>query len=170
VRTAFPDLGGDGMGHRQQLEYRDTPAIGRGHELLRDHVAQRARELLADVQLLRIVERVDDAVDRHRGGAAVQRRHDEVARVGRRERKADRFTVTHLAHQDDVRAAAEGGRSPEAKLSTCVPISRWWMTARRGRKTYSIGSSSVTMWQARAPFSHSSSAASVVDLRIPSPR
>ena len=52
---------------------------------------------------------VDDAVDRLGRALGVQRREDEVARLGRGERGRDRLEVAHLADEDHVGVLAQRG-------------------------------------------------------------
>ncbi len=84
------------------------PAVGGGQQRLRDDTLDRRGELRADLSLLLAREDVDDAVDRRRRAARVQRREDEMPRLRRRQRGGDRFEVPHLAEQDHVGVLAEG--------------------------------------------------------------
>ena len=77
-------------------------AVGPGHEALADDAAQGAGEREAYLLLLVRREEVDDAVDGLLRVGRVQRRHDEVAGLGRGERRLDGLGVTHLADEDDV--------------------------------------------------------------------
>ena len=54
-------------------------------------------------------EDVDHAVDRLRRALGVQRREDEVAGLGGRQRGRDRLEVAHLADEDHVGVLAERG-------------------------------------------------------------
>ena len=66
-------------------------------------------ELDAHLILLLGREDVDDAVDRLRRALRVQRREDEVAGLGRGERRRDRLEVAHLADEDHVGVLAQRG-------------------------------------------------------------
>ena len=78
--------------------------------------------------LLRGLEGIDDAMDRTRGIAGVQRREHEVARFGRSERGADRLGVADLADEDHVRILSQHltHRVGEAR---CVLADLRWCTS-----------------------------------------
>src|ERR671916_168985 len=82
---------------------RDAPApVGARDEPLRDDVAERLREARADDLLLVLRVEADDAVDGLRGVDGVERREDEVPRLGGFERDLGRLVVAHLADEDDL--------------------------------------------------------------------
>ena len=87
---------------------RASEAVGARNQALRDGRLQHARELDADLPLLVRREDRDDAVDRLGRVERVQRREDEVAGLGREQRRFDRLQVAHLADQDDVGVLAQG--------------------------------------------------------------
>ena len=99
ARRRHEDLGGDLA----------APAVGRRDERLRDDPLEADRELRADLALLGRREDVDDAVDGLRRVLRVERREDEVAGLGRGQRRADRLHVAHLADEDHVGVLAQGG-------------------------------------------------------------
>ena len=80
-----------------------------------------------DPHLLLLVRRedVDDSVDRLRRVLRVQGREDEVAGLGRRQRRRDRLEVAHLTDEDHVGVLAERGLRARPKLGASVPSSRW---------------------------------------------
>ena len=82
------------------------PPISR-QEALRDHAAQDAGHDRADLLLLALGEELDHAADRLGGVDGVQRREDEVARLGRLQRGLRRLGVAQLADQDRVRILAK---------------------------------------------------------------
>ena len=87
----------------QDLERGDTPTpVGSGDEVLRHDSLQRGCKLYANLALLFRGEGVDDAVDRLRRTLGVQRREDEMSRLGGRQRGADRLEVAHFADEDHV--------------------------------------------------------------------
>ena len=80
----------------------------------------------------------------------VERRHDEVAGLGRVERGLDRLEVAHLADEDDVGILAQGGAERLARTTrVSTPISRWLTIDFLSRWRNSIGSSIVMMCSAR---------------------
>jgi len=80
-------------------------AMGRPrHEALRDHAAQHAGELEADLRLLMGGEDGEDAVDGLRRIGGVERREDEMPRLRGEERRVDGLVIAHLADEDDVGA------------------------------------------------------------------
>ena len=107
---ALADQVPDGVVGKEDLERGDPAhAVGRRDERLGDDALERAGELDADLVLLLGREDVDDAVDRLRRALGVQRREDEVAGLGRRERGRDRLEVAHLADEDHVGVLAQRG-------------------------------------------------------------
>ena len=106
----LPDQVPDGVVGHEDLQRRGAAApVGGRDEVLRDDSLERRGELHAHLLLLPGGEGVDDAVDRLRRALGVQRREDEVARLGGGQRGRDRLEVAHLADEDHVRVLAERG-------------------------------------------------------------
>ena len=84
------------------------PGLARLEKLLREHGAQRAGHLLADLRLLVLGEDVDDAVDGHGRAAAVQGGQHQMAGLGGGQGQRHGLAVAHLADQDDVGTLAQG--------------------------------------------------------------
>ena len=76
-------------------------------EALADDAAQDAGKDLARHLLLGGREELDEAADRLGGVDRVHRREDEVARLGRLERRLGGLLVAELADQDHVRVLAQ---------------------------------------------------------------
>ncbi len=104
----LPDQVPDGVVREEDLEACDAAGPVRGgQQRLGDDALERVRELHAHLLLLGRREDVDDAVDRRRGALRVQRREDQVARLGGGQRGADGLEVAHLAEEDHVRVLAQ---------------------------------------------------------------
>ena len=113
-------------------------------------------------------EEVEDPVDRLGGVERVDRREDEVPRLGRGERGADGGLVAHLADQDHVGVLAQ--HPPQRGLERVGVAADLALVDRRasGRWCrYSIGSSIVTMCLKAVSLMCSIIAASVVDFPHP---
>ena len=95
-------------------------------------------------------EELDDAADRLRGVDGVQRREDEVARLGGLHGGLGRLGVAQLADQDHVRVLAERAAERLAEEAVSSPTSRWLTMQSWSSWRNSIGSSIVTMWLAAA--------------------
>ena len=129
----------------------DQPgAVRRLDEVHRDDRLEHDRELRAHLRLLPRRAGVDDAVDRLRGAVRVQRREDEVARLGRRDRGLHRLPVAHLADHDDVGVLPHHVLQGLVEARACrSTTSRCETAALPSAKRNSIGSSIVTMWTGR---------------------
>jgi hypothetical protein len=110
VRLALADEVADRRRGEQHLAGGDAAgAVGGRQQLLRDDALQRHRELDAHLLLLGRRKDVDDAVDGLRRVLRVQRGEDEVAGLGRGQRRVDRLQVAHLADEDDVGILTQRG-------------------------------------------------------------
>jgi hypothetical protein len=56
----------------------------------------------------------------------VERREDEVTRLGDRERRLDRLEVAHLADEHDVRILAQDVLERVLERAVSLPTSRWF--------------------------------------------
>ena len=117
VRLRLADQVADRRSRDQDLG-RDHPAgpVRGRQQLLGDDPLQRDRELGSDLPLLLGREDVDDPVDRLGGRLGVQRGEDEVAGLGRGQRRGDRLQVAHLADQDHVGVLPQGRLQPEGEV------------------------------------------------------
>ena len=110
LELALADQVADGVVGDQDLESpRRAPPVGGRKQRLGDDAFEAGRELRPHLALLLRREDVDDPVDRPGRAARVQRREDEVARLGRGQRGRDRLEVAHLAEEDHVGVLAEAG-------------------------------------------------------------
>ena len=75
--------------------------VGSGHELLDDDRVEAQCELLFDLRLLRGREDIDDAMNRLRGVARVQRRQNQMTGLGGCQRSGNSLEVAHFANEDD---------------------------------------------------------------------
>ena len=117
MRLALADQVADRRGRDQHLGG-DDPAhpIGGRQKLLRDDPLQGDRELSAHLPLLLRREDVDDPVHGLGGRLGVQGGEDEVAGLGRGQRRGDRLQIAHLADQDHVGVLAQGGAKAEGEV------------------------------------------------------
>ena len=138
----------DGGGDHEHLGGQDAArARGVGQQLLAEHRLQDEGELDADLLDLMGREDVDDAVDGLGAIGGVQGGEDQVAGLGDGQRGADGLQVAHLADQDHVRGPGAGRAAAPARRSRCpAPTSRWLTRLFLWVCTYSMGSSTVTMW------------------------
>ena len=97
----------------------------------------------------------------------VQRREDEVARLGRLERGLRRLGVAELADQDRVGVLAQRATQRLAEVLGVEPDLALVDDRARSSWTISIGSSIVTMCDSRVRLTWSTIAASVVVLPEP---
>ena len=110
VGLALADQVADRRGRDQHLAGDDAAhPVGGRQQLLGDDPLQRDRELGAHLGLLLGREDVDDPVDRLGGRLGVQGGEDEVAGLGRGQRRGDRLQVAHLADEDHVGVLSQGG-------------------------------------------------------------
>ena len=116
MRLALADQVADARGRDEHLG-RDAAALAVGgrDQRLGDDALEADRELGADLALLGGREDVDDAVDGLRRVLGVERGEDEVAGLGRGQRRADRLHVAHLADEDHVGVLAQRGLEASAK-------------------------------------------------------
>ena len=114
MRLALADQVAHARGGHEHLG-RDAAAVAVGgrEQRLGDDALEADRELGADLALLVGREDVDDAVDGLRRVLGVERREDEVAGLGRGQRRADRLHVAHLADEDHVGVLAQRGLEAE---------------------------------------------------------
>ena len=105
--AVLADQVGDARVHDHHLDGGDAAAADAREQPLADHAAEDAREHGADLLLLRRREELDHPADGLGGVDRVQRREDEVARLGGLERGLGRLRVAELADQDRVRILAE---------------------------------------------------------------
>ena len=128
LQLVVADVIAHGVVRQQHFHGHGAALVVRARDqLLHDDGVEAERELLLDLRLLRGGEDVDDAVDRLRGVARVQRGEDEVAGLRGGERGGDGLEVAHLADQDHVgiltqrraqrrrRTTARRVRSPPAR-------------------------------------------------------
>ena len=92
----------------QHLVGGDQPLGFAGQKRLGEDADDRHGKLGADLVLLLLGKDVDDPVDRSFGRVGVQGAEDDVAGLGRRDRRRDRGQVAHFADQDDVRVHPQG--------------------------------------------------------------
>ena len=110
LELALPDQVADGVVGDQDLGRRDAPRpVGGRKQGLGDDAFEAGRELRTHLALLLRREDVDDPVDRSGRAARVQRREDQVARLGRGQSGRDRLEIAHLAEEDHVGVLAEAG-------------------------------------------------------------
>ena len=111
-RFIFADQVADGRRAHENFVSRAAAAADLRQQGLADHADDRRGELRAHLLLLVRREGVDDAVHRALGARGVERAKHHVARLGRRDRRLDRFEIAKLAHEDHVgvlpQRAAEG--------------------------------------------------------------
>ena len=118
VRLALADQVAHARGGHEHLGRDATAlAVGGRQQRLGDDALEADRELGADLALLGGREDVDDAVDRLRRVLGVERGEDEVAGLGRGQRRADRLHVAHLADEDHVGVLAQRGLQAERRRS-----------------------------------------------------
>jgi hypothetical protein len=99
-------VGDPGVRHHH-LDRSDPAAADAGEQALADHSLQDAGEDRANLLLLPRREELDHPADGLGGVDGVQRREDEVARLGGLERRLRRLRVAQLADQDRVGVLAE---------------------------------------------------------------
>ena len=100
-RAPYPIINSSAAGTR--------PPPTRGKQRLRQHGAERHRQVLADRRLPLGRKRIGDARHRRRHIRRMQRREHQVAGLPRRQRNLHRFRIAHLANHDDIGRLAERG-------------------------------------------------------------
>ena len=121
VGTPVANEVGDPRVHDHHLDGRDAPAVRAGQQPLADDAAQHAGEDRADDLLLLGREELDDAPARLGRVDGVERREDEVARLGGLQGDLGRLGVAELADEDDVRVLAQRAPQPLAERAGVEP-------------------------------------------------
>ena len=112
-------------------------------------------------------EHVEHPVERAGGAARVQRAQHEVTRFRGADGERDRLQIAHFADHDHIRVLAQRAaqrRREGARVRMHLTLGD---VAAAARMMYSMGSSSVMMWSCRCRLISCTSAASVVDLPLP---
>src|SRR5207244_9030714 len=86
------------------------------HQALRDDTAEVERQKGADLSVPLRCEELEEPLDRLAGICRVQGPEDEVAGLGKLERRRRGLDVAHLTNQENVRRLPEAGSQPSLEV------------------------------------------------------
>ena len=93
-----------------------STVVGFGYEALRNNVAERFRQTIADTHLFGHRIGVDDALDRLCGIDRIHRRKNQVPILGSFEQDLECFSFVHFPDQDHTRCLSQCGAQGERKV------------------------------------------------------
>jgi len=128
---------------------REMPGLMLGSSFWQTMACRFEHQRLADQVARTLREEVEHAGDGLGAAGGMHGAEHQVAGLGRVQSGHEGFGVAHLADQHDVGVLAHEVLERLLEVFTSTPTSRWLISAFLSVKRYSIGSSMVTMWQAR---------------------
>ena len=109
LQRVLADVLARAVPNHQQLGGRHTAAAGTRQQRLRQHRAERHRQVLADRRLPLGRKRIGHARHGRRHVRRMQRREDQMPCLPRRQRDLHRLRIAHLANHDHIGRLAERG-------------------------------------------------------------